>query len=70
MSGAFVGRQNLPDLGLWNKLKERRRPISFDLEITARCSDDCRHCCSNLSAGDRDAQVRELTLAEIERIAG
>ena len=70
MSDAFVGRQSLPDLGLWDTLKERRRPISFDLEVTARCNNDCRHCYINLPAGDREAQTRELTLAEIERIAG
>jgi len=70
MTDAFVARQSLPDLGLWNKLKERRRPISFDLEITARCNNDCRHCYINLPAGDREAQARELTLAEIERLAG
>jgi radical SAM protein with 4Fe4S-binding SPASM domain len=70
MSDTFVGLQNLPDLGLWEKLKERHRPISFDLEITARCNNDCRHCYINLPAGDREAQARELTLAEIERIAG
>jgi len=69
MSDSFVGRQSLPDLGLWDKLKERRRPISFDLEITARCNNDCRHCYINLLAGDREAQARELTLVEIERIA-
>jgi radical SAM protein with 4Fe4S-binding SPASM domain len=69
LSDSFVGRQSLPDLGLWDKLKERRRPISFDLEITARCNNDCRHCYINLLAGDREAQARELTLVEIERIA-
>jgi len=70
MSEQFVDRKSLPDLCLWDKLKERRRPISFDLEITARCNNDCRHCYINLPAGDREAQARELTLAEIERIAG
>ena len=70
MSGAFVARQSLPDLALWEKLKERRRPLSFDLEITARCNNACRHCYIDLPAGDREAQARELTLAEIERLAG
>ncbi|HEY5387804.1 MAG TPA: radical SAM protein [Thermoleophilia bacterium] len=69
MSEPFVGRQSLPDLGLWDKLKERRRPISFDLEITARCNNDCRHCYINLPAGDRAARAAELTTAEILDIA-
>ena len=50
-------------------MKERRAPIAFDLEVTARCNNDCRHCYINLPAGDRDARARELSLAEIERIA-
>lgn len=69
MSDAFVRRQSMPDLGVWNKLKGRRRPVSFDLEITARCNNNCRHCYINLPATDQAAQARELTFAEIERIA-
>ena len=59
----------IQDFPLWETLKSRRVPISFDLEITARCNNDCRHCYINLLAGDREAQARELTLVEIERIA-
>jgi len=54
---------------LWDKLKDKRVPLSFDLEITARCNNDCRHCYINLSAGDRAAQAAELTVAEISDIA-
>ena len=54
---------------LWNKLKDKRVPLGFELEVTARCNNDCRHCYINLPAGDRAAQARELTLAEIARIA-
>ena len=54
---------------LWTKLKERRAVLSFDLEITARCNLQCRHCYINLSAGDQEARSRELTLPEISAIA-
>ena len=54
---------------LWEKLQQKRVPLSFDLEVTARCNNDCRHCYINLPAGDRDAQARELTIAEIDDIA-
>lgn len=54
---------------LWDKLKAKRAPLSFDLEVTARCNNDCRHCYINLPAGDADARVRELSVAEIARIA-
>ncbi|MBN2466278.1 radical SAM protein [candidate division WOR-3 bacterium] len=49
-------------------MKERRAPISFDLEVTARCDNNCRHCYINLPAGDAEARAKELSLAEIERI--
>jgi MoaA/NifB/PqqE/SkfB family radical SAM enzyme len=67
---AFTSTFALTDFDLWDRMKERRAPIAFDLEVTARCNNDCRHCYINLPAGDRDAQAKELSLAEIERIAG
>jgi radical SAM protein with 4Fe4S-binding SPASM domain len=54
---------------LWDKLKDKRVPLSFDLEVTARCNNDCRHCYINLPANDQAARTRELSLAEISRIA-
>jgi radical SAM protein with 4Fe4S-binding SPASM domain len=58
--------QRLP---LWEKVSKKRAPISFDLEITARCNNDCRHCYINLPAGDLEAKAREMTLVEILGIA-
>ncbi|MEI6309524.1 MAG: radical SAM protein [bacterium] len=58
--------QNLP---LWEKMKGRRALFSFDLELTARCNLDCRHCYICLPANDGEARAKELTLAEIEGIA-
>ena len=46
-------------------MEDRRAPLSFDLEVTARCNNDCRHCYINLPAGDREARARELSLQEI-----
>ena len=50
---------------LWNKVKDKRVPFSFDFEITARCNMNCRHCYINLPAGDREAMAKELTLEQI-----
>jgi len=58
--------QRLP---LWDRMKARRAPISFTLEITARCNNDCRHCYINLPAGDSAARAAELTTEEILEIA-
>lgn len=69
MSIPLVSRRSLPDLELWDRLSARRRPMSFDIEITARCNNDCRHCYIALPAGDTTAAARELTAAEIARVA-
>ena len=54
---------------LWDKLKSKRAPLSFDLEITARCNLNCRHCYINLPSNDTQARSGELTLREIDAIA-
>jgi radical SAM protein with 4Fe4S-binding SPASM domain len=54
---------------LWDKLKDKRVPLSFDLEITARCNCDCRHCYINLPPDDLAARSRELSVGEIGDIA-
>lgn len=62
----YLALQGLP---LWSRMKQKRRILSFDLEVTARCNLDCRHCYINLPERDRAAQGRELTLPEIGCIA-
>jgi len=59
----------IQDFPLWDKLKERRAVMSFDLEITARCNHNCGHCYINLPANDQEAREIELTVQEIGEIA-
>lgn len=59
----------LPDIPLWDRGREKRIPFSFDLEVTARCNCDCRHCYINRPANDKTAEKKELTVDEIARIA-
>lgn len=68
MRESFLSARKLSEFPLWGKLKHKRVPIFFDLEITARCNHNCRHCDINLPAGDKDAQARELSLADIKKI--
>jgi radical SAM protein with 4Fe4S-binding SPASM domain len=42
--------------------------LSFELELTARCNNNCRHCCINLPAGDRVAKDKELSTEEIKEL--
>jgi hypothetical protein len=68
-SASFVTEGRLPEFSLWPKLAHRRVPLDFCLEITARCTNDCRHCYINLPAGDPAARRTELSLAELADIA-
>jgi MoaA/NifB/PqqE/SkfB family radical SAM enzyme len=69
MSRTFTSSTPLPAFPLWERLRGKRIPLSFELEITARCNNDCRHCYINLPAGDRQALEEELSLEEIIRLA-
>lgn len=69
MSESVVKSLPFTELSFWDKMKGKRMPLSFDIEITARCNNDCRHCYINLPAGDTDAKKEELTFDEIKKIA-
>ena len=66
---SFVSHNRLTSFALWEKIKDRRVPLDFYLEITARCNNDCSHCYINLPGGDPEAMRNELTLDEISNIA-
>ena len=68
MNTFFRGSIPLDQFSLWEKTREKRVPFSFELEVTARCNNDCRHCYINLPAGDRVAKDKELSFKEIKEI--
>jgi radical SAM protein with 4Fe4S-binding SPASM domain len=68
LNNCSQGSIPLDQFSLWEKTREKRIPFSFELDITARCNNDCRHCYINLPAGDRKAKDRELSLEEIKKI--
>ncbi|MFA5879664.1 MAG: radical SAM protein [Candidatus Margulisiibacteriota bacterium] len=71
MSEKFSSTLPLPEFVLWKKIKnnQHRNLISFNLEITARCNNNCRHCYINLPALDTEAKKKELTPSQIFNIA-
>jgi radical SAM protein with 4Fe4S-binding SPASM domain len=70
MPKPYVSRRSLPEFSLWDKMWRQQRALSFDLEATARCNLNCRHCYINLPAGDKTAKKHEVTLPEIARLGG
>ena len=66
---SYTTSGRLPNFTLWNKLSNKRVPLDFTLEITARCNNDCSHCYINLPPEDKAAKQLELSLAEINNIA-
>ncbi|MCX5657992.1 MAG: radical SAM protein, partial [Candidatus Omnitrophica bacterium] len=65
---AFVSKIPFPESSLWEKEKRNRNLVSFNLEITARCNNNCRHCYINLPTQDKKAKSQELTFKEIKNI--
>jgi radical SAM protein with 4Fe4S-binding SPASM domain len=65
----FISELALSKYKLWDKYKAGGRMLtSFNLEITARCNNNCRHCFINLPADDKEAAKKELSLDEIKCI--
>lgn len=57
------------DFFLWEKMISKRALIRFNLELTARCNNNCRHCYISLPVDDRRAREKELSFDEIMKIA-
>lgn len=68
VSQSTVRRLPLKKFSLWEKLRIKRSPVYFDLELTARCNNNCRHCYINVPAGDPVFRAKELSLEEIKAI--
>ena len=70
MSDDRVITTTIPEFFGGRNLYAQRKPASFELEITARCNSNCRHCYINLPADDAAARSKELSLEEIDSLAG
>ena len=70
MSEDFTRHESLKGAPFLDRLRVRGTPMGFELEVTARCNNDCRHCFINLPAADAPARSRELSVTELVRIAG
>ncbi|MDO9325106.1 MAG: radical SAM protein [Methanoregula sp.] len=62
-------QKRIPEFALWEKMVNERACMSFTIEVTARCNNNCRHCYINLPAGDPRARQQELSAEQILDIA-
>jgi radical SAM protein with 4Fe4S-binding SPASM domain len=69
MNKPIVSSIPIQEFALWEKIRDKRALVSFDLELTARCNSNCRHCYINLPAKDKVTREKELAFEEIIEIA-
>lgn len=68
MTKSFVSRVSLPKSKLALRLRNIGNLDSFDLEVTARCNNNCRHCYINMPEDSPEAIAKELSFNEIKEI--
>lgn len=68
ISETIVSSLPLWDFKLWKKALKKNAPLSFWLEVTARCNNNCRQCYVNVPEEDCAAVGQGITLEEIKRI--
>lgn len=68
MTDPFVTSHQIQDWPRWENRISSGGLLSFELELTARCNLNCRHCYINLPSDD-PSRERELSYSEIREIA-
>lgn len=60
--------RSLVHLPVWEKAEQNRTPLMFDLELTARCNNKCRHCYINLPEKKLETIEKEISFDQIKAI--
>jgi radical SAM protein with 4Fe4S-binding SPASM domain len=68
LNSSYFSSVALPEFSIWEKIRAKRALFSFDLEVTARCNNYCRHCYINIPAGDVVTEENELPTEKIKEI--
>ena len=65
----YVEKINLDYFPLWEKAKNKGLLSQVSMELTERCNNNCVHCYINLPADDEEVKGKEISFAEIKKIA-
>jgi radical SAM protein with 4Fe4S-binding SPASM domain len=68
MNNLYTSNVSIPEFFLWERLDKKRALQYFELELTARCNNNCRHCYINLPEKDIKAIKKELSLEDLKPI--
>jgi radical SAM protein with 4Fe4S-binding SPASM domain len=66
---SYITSMPLPEAPIWEKQVARKgRLLAINLEVTARCNNNCRHCYINVPGQSREAKQKELSFEKIKDI--
>jgi radical SAM protein with 4Fe4S-binding SPASM domain len=68
MNTAQVAGIPITEFKLWSAVMRRHVPVCFELELTARCNNNCAHCYINVPADSGAARNSELTFEQIKEL--
>jgi radical SAM protein with 4Fe4S-binding SPASM domain len=69
MHKSYITSMPLPEAPIWEKQVARKgRLLAINLEVTARCNNNCRHCYINVPADSREAKKKELSFEKIKDV--
>ncbi|MEI7833257.1 MAG: radical SAM protein [bacterium] len=69
MTSPYSRRKSFPESHVWANIRTLHHPISFLLELTARCNMNCRHCYVNCPSTDTAVAAREMPRAMVADLA-
>lgn len=69
MTSPYARRQLFPESQVWANFQSLKRPVTFMVELTPRCTLNCRHCYVNRPAGDAVAMAHEMPRIMIADLA-